>query len=176
MANISDCYIELQGTTEDIMFATEELKKNIDKEYLSVSKYMKDDSVEQRAGYSGAEIYDYQYDETSIQLSLGGRWCAPHLYFEDFCKRHDLSGFYTDAESGCDFFHVMKFKDGVKTLDKEDSYISQLSIDYGDIDYFIEYYQFITEEDDWEENNQGIVDLFAKNGLTIDDLKKEWGL
>lgn len=176
MANISDCYVNLNGTTEDMLFAIAEMEGNINGEYLSVSKYMKNDSVDQRAGYSGAEVYDYKHDETSIQLALGGRWCAPHMYIEDFCKRHNLSGTYADAESGCNFYHVMKFENGVKTLDEQDEFLSQLAIDHGDIGYLVHNYRFVAEEEDWEYSNKEMIELFAKNGFTLDDLKKEWGL
>ncbi len=69
---------------------------------------------------------------------------------------------------------MMKFKDGVKTKDVEDEYFSQLSIDQNGIEYYIEDYQWITEEEDWEDNNDELLALFKANGYSLKQLKKEW--
>lgn len=173
MANWSYTDVTLRGSEEDILFAETELKSNITGEYLNVSKYIKNDSVNQRAGYSSSEVININILDDTIELSLSGRWCSPHMYFEDFAKRHSLSGEYADMEEGCDFFHLMKFKDGIKIYDKESSYFSQESIDYHDIDMFIEDYSWIAEGDDWE-NNDEILKLFAANGYTKKQLKELW--
>jgi len=174
MANWSYTEITLSGSEQDILFAETELKNNITDGWLNVSKYMKDDSVNQRAGYSSAEVISIDILNDTIELSLSGRWCSPHQYFEDFAERHNLSGEYADSEEGCNFFHLMKFKDGIKIHDEESNYFSQESIDYHDIDMFIEEYHWIAKDDDWENEWSEIIKLFTANGYTIEQLKELW--
>lgn len=176
MANYSYTDITLSGSEEDILFAETELKKHtIDDRYLGVSRYIKDDNnIDQRAGYGSAEILNITVSDDTIELSLSGRWCSPHLYFEDLVKRHNLSGEYADSEEGCDFFYLMIFENGIKTEEINVNYFSQASIDYYGIDQFTEHYSWIAEEDDWENNNDATLKLFADNGYPIEELKELW--
>ena len=179
MANYSYTEITFTGELIDIEFAVIELKSNMEDEWLNVSKYITNASdVVQRSGYSPAEVIQFDYEDGSdtIYLSLSGRWCSPHKYIEDLCKRHNLSGTYADEESGCDFFHEMKFENGKKVHDKESAFFSEESIRVNGIERYIEEYQFITEEEDWENENDGMIKLFKKYGYNLDDLKKVWGL
>ena len=133
-----------------------------------------DDTISSRAGFGGAEIIDNKSSQNQVSYSLSGRWCAPHKFIELFADRFNLSGQYTDAESGCNFFHVMKFKDGKKIFDEEENYFSDLSIEHNDIECYVEEYEWIAEEEDWEDNNDELLALFKKHGYSIDKLKYEW--
>lgn len=174
MANWSSAHIELTGTEENILRAKGVIESHIEDGYIDPSLLAKNDSVAQRAGYGGGEIIDTIFGDTEIVLQIAGRWCAPHLYIEYLCERFSLSGYYSDEENGCNFFHLMEFIDGVKTKDIEDSFFSDLSIEHNGIERYLEEYEFITGQDDWENGYKEYIELFTKHGYPLEKLKEEW--
>jgi hypothetical protein len=73
-------------------------------------------------GYSGVESPYYNVGENDLYFAGSGRWHGPYSVIEMLMEKYGLSGEYHDFEPGCDFYHVMKFKDGEKTLDEEYKY------------------------------------------------------
>jgi len=182
MANWSDCNITLNGTAEVLKAVAEELQALIieeDKEkdvlgYLEPSSLAPSDSIADKAGYSCIELDALEINDDNITISGQGRWCAPHGFFKELYTKHSLSGLYTDAEAGCNFFHVMRFEDGECTEDEEYNYFSKESIEHNGRENYLEEYQWITEEEDWENEYSYIVDVFLATGMTLDELKEEW--
>ena len=179
MANWSSTCINLHGDERQISLALVNIKKYTKDDYFwrGIPKGLPD-TIDYRAGYSGMQVDEIRYEKKSSEFTIigQGRWCAPHKYIEQIAKRYKLSGDYSDEEAGCNFFHIMEFKNGKKTNDVEDEYFSQLSIDYNGIEDYVDNYHWIAEEKDWEQNNDEMLKLFANNGYTLEDLKKEWSL
>jgi hypothetical protein len=176
MANWSSTAIELTGTKEDIAEATKDIKSNIEGLWLNTSKLATTDSIDDKAGFSAAEIIQESYEDDCIFLNLSGRWCSPSKYFIMLADKYNLSGYYEDEECGCNFFHQIIFKDGKVESNKQDSYFSQLAIDSNGIERYLEDYCWLPEEEDWENNNDEILALFEKNGYPLEELKKEWNV
>lgn len=174
MANYSDTSIKLTGTKAKE--ALEYIKSFIEDGWLDVDSMKQDDSVSSRAGYSTMEIFDITDIENGFEISGSGRWCSPHDFFQNVVEKFELSGSYFDRECGCDFSHLMEFENGNVTNDVEDDYFSQLAFDWCDIQSLIEDRSFISEEADWEEEYSYEIELFAKNGISLDDLKSHWGV
>jgi hypothetical protein len=175
MANWSSTNVELTGTKENIALAIADIKSYTKDGWLNTYKLAKTDSIEDRSGFSTTKILQENYKENSIHLVLYGRWCSPHKYFIILADKYNLSGFYEDEECGNDFFHQVIFEDGKVLSEKEDDYFSQLSIDSNGIERYVEDYYWLADEEDWENNNDEILALFARNGYSVDRLKQEWG-
>ena len=174
MANYSDTSIKLHGqkSTEALQY----LKSFINDGWLDVNNLNPSDNIAAKAAYASMEIFSIDENESSFQISGSGRWCAPHGFFEMLAEKYELSGYYFDREGGCDFSHLMEFEGGEMVLNVEDSYFSQLAFDYRDIDELVEERSYIIDEEDWENEYASDIALFAKNGITLKDLKERWGV
>ena len=174
MPNWSETDIQLEGYENYIKIATEYLKDSIKDNFLTPALSKDFDPKVHTFGYSCVEISEIILEPKSITIHGNGRWSGPYKYIKEFCKRFKLSGIYIDSESGCNFFNKMEFKDGEMTVEIDDKYFSQESISHYGIQYFIDEYSFIAEEDDWEDNNEDIINLFEKNNISLIELKELW--
>lgn len=172
MANYSSTSIKLHGP--QAAEALQYLKSLINDGWLSVDSLKPNDNIATRAAYASMEIFSIEEEQTSFEILGSGRWCAPHGFFETLAAKYELSGHYFDRECGCDFSHLMEFEEGDKVLDVEEDYFSQLAFDWCDIDELVEDRSFIVEEEDWESEYANDIALFAKNGITLEDLKERW--
>lgn len=173
MANYSSTQLSLHGSTENIIRAKKFIKTFITDNYLYTDDIRPYDTISYRSGFGSATIEHDSSTEDSIMYYMSGRWCSPHMFIYLVASVFKLSGIYTDEESGGNFFHVMEFEDGVKTLDDESGYFSDLSIKYNGIDKYFECYEWITEEDDWKDNYSDIISIFDRNGIGIDELENK---
>lgn len=113
-----------------------QFKKN---NFFNPSKLMKDDSIDQRAKYSCAEIIvENQEKDDEIEYYIQGRWCSPSQMFIDACEKFKLSMLYFDRENGCNFTHVIVMENGKVKLDKQDAYISALALKYNEEEVYDE--------------------------------------
>lgn len=178
MANWSDTQVSLIGDTSNIKQASEYIKSFLieDGTWLDVATLMPDDSVASRTKFSMAEVCSATFEESSIEITLMGRWCSPAGFFSKVAEDFKLSGSYLDREGGCDFTHYIEWEDGEEIEDSQDDYFSQLAFDHCDIDFLIEERSFITEEEEWEENYAEDLALFAANGVSLEALKEAWGV
>lgn len=174
MANYSDTYIKFTGPKANE--ALEMIKSFTKDDWLDVTEFMPDDSIESRAGFSYMDISSITDIDDGFEISASGRWCSPFKFIEIVAKKFDLSGSYLDREAGCDFTHVMKFDNGTKVTDVEDCYFSQLAFDYVDIESMMEDRALMIDEENWEEVYKEDIELFAKNGVSLSDLKERWGV
>ena len=181
MANWSDCEVSLQGTKENIAKATREIEANIEDGWLLPLDKMKqanpnlDLTVNLRAGYGGGELTTFETFDESIEISMSGRWTAPDLFFKDLVKKYNLSMTYTDAENGCDFFHIVEATEGEITRDAEYSYLSVESINQRGSEFMLEQYNYIVEDEDWENEHKETIQVFLDYGLTIEQIKEGLG-
>lgn len=174
MANHSDTYIRLIGPRASEALGM--IKSFIKDDWLDVTELMPDDSTESRAGFSYMEIFDITDTDDGFEISASGRWSSPFQFIEMIAKQFNLSGYYLDREAGCDFTHVMEFYNGTKIIDRVDDYFSQLAFDYVDIESMIADRAFMADEENLEEEYQQDIELFAKNGVTLSDLKERWDI
>lgn len=98
--------------------------------WLNPTRLQKNDSANQRALYSTADILIYNLSEKKIKIGLQGRWCSPSQLFIDLCKKHKLNLKYIDRENGCNFTHVVIIENGKIVKNVQSQYISALSISY----------------------------------------------
>jgi len=177
MANYSDTTIKLTGARAKE--ALEYLKTFVNCEcgsWLLVEELAPDNSISSNSGFSDMEIYNIEENENSFEISGSGRWCSPYNFFQDLAEKFELSGHYLDREGGCDFTHLIEWENGKQLSDVEEAYFSQLAFDWCDIHSLIEDRSFISEEVDWEDEYSYEIELFAKNGISIQDLKNHWGV
>lgn len=133
------------------------IKKKIEEltedRYINAYKLQKDDSIDSRAKYSGAEIIDIVSEDVSVTYILQGRWCSPSQMFIDFCEELELNLLYIDREGGCNFTHVVEMTDGIVEVNEEDDYISKLAIKYCKDEVFEETINWIMEQEVYEEED-----------------------
>lgn len=174
MANLSQTDIEMYGTDEAIAAATADIKSIVhgtDPDFL----YLVPNKGELgKNGYNSLEADQLDFNPNSIIISGSGRWAGPDKYIAHLMEEYGLTGTYTDSENGCNFFYRTEFEEGKLTKEIESSYFSNESIKYFGIDYFLEHYAYISEEDDWEDDWKDEIKLFADNGYSFADLKEAW--
>ena len=181
MANWSETSIELSG--KRIKESYKYIKAFDDGGGLNLSK------LKQKRLAEGLGDYGYSYlddltiadtfenkdvKEDSIHITGSGRWCGPHRFIEDVVKKFGLSGVYTDAEPGSNFFHLIKFKDGEVVSDVEAGYFSKLAVEYNDdLDYWIYNYEgcFADDEAGLDEIIKEFKEYFPKD--IDEDTEKE---
>jgi len=152
MANISDCSIEFTGNLFDLKAASEAIDNSTkDLPLIINSKKLTADSL-------------------SIQGE--GRWSVESTYFIDLAHKHNLSGYFTDAESGSDFFRLIEFDNGEVVYDQLHDYFSKEHVDWlEDKHYWYDHYSWIFEEEDWETKYEEIYDMLLYAGWTESELK-----
>jgi len=171
MANYSDFECTLRGTEESIKAVHKRLLESTKDDWF----YMEPPEGEVNSwGYSGVESPYYNVTENEIYFAGSGRWHGPYGVIEDLAEEFSLSGDYNDFESGCNFYHKMIFADGIKTLDKEYSYMSPESVAHRGIEFMLEEYQWIAEEDGWEEEYSELIESLVSSGVPRDVLMKEY--
>lgn len=174
MANWSDTQIKLTGeqTKEALKF----IKEHMEDIFLNAEAFKEDDSLQSRVDFGTMEIHDISESEGVLEISGSGRWNAPSGFFNVVAEKFKLSGHFFDRECGCDFSHLIKWENGLVINDIEEDYFSQLAFDWVDIDCLIEDRSFIAEEENWEEEYKEDIELFAQNGISLEDLKERWGV
>jgi len=162
MANWSETYITLSG--DRVKEAVDKIKKDTDNGYLRYP-----------VSGRGMTIDFFTDEEKGIVISGSGRWAGPDKYFKRLCEEYGLTCLYTDAEAGCNFAYLFEYKDGVFVREKEESsYFGNLGIEIFGIEYFIGYFSWISNEENWEEEWADTVEIFKKHGVSLEDLKECW--
>lgn len=162
MANWSDTYITLSGNR--LVEAIDKLKKDIHDEYLH-------DDISGR-GMSIDSPFDEKEDE--IVISGSGRWAGPDGYFKRLCEEYELSCLYKDAEVGCNFAYLFEYEAGILIREEEDTYFSDIGVEIFGIEYFIECYEYITDEKNWEHEYRDVIATFQKHGKSLEELRECW--
>ena len=124
--------------------------------WINASRLQKNDSANERAKYSTAQILNRDEDENKIELTLEGRWCSPSQLFIDLCKKYKLNLHYVDRENGCNFTHIVIMENGKVKLNRQNEYISALAIKHCKDEVFDEIIE-IFEESEWFHNNGNII-------------------
>lgn len=124
--------------------------------WINASRLQKNDSANERAKYSTAQIYSRNEDENKIELTLEGRWCSPSQLFIDLCKKYKLNLHYVDRENGCNFTHIVIMENGKVKLNRQNEYISALAIKHCKEEVFDEIIEQF-EDSEWFHNNGNII-------------------
>jgi hypothetical protein len=177
MANWSDTTITLTGTSDDVKKAYDYVQSHIEENYLSPLESLNlDSNIQNRAGYGGGEIHTIEVDNEVLTITMSGRWCSPSSYFVDVANKFNLSGTYFDAESGCDFIHLIEFENGEVILDEEYNYFSKEGIEHYGIEYYLEMYEWVVDDgetlEEVREEYPEIFEMFAEVGLDLDSLSE----
>lgn len=182
MANWSTTSIKFYGKGEEIEELKKEIKKDITDDWLTPSypdeykdkEYFKV-PVEIKAGYSSMDINEIIEDDGYFMLTGNGRWCGPHTYVKKLAEKYKVDLYYTDEESGCDFFNKITMSDGILVEEINTEYFSDESIQENGIDYYLEDYSWLFEEiyeENFEQDNKTLLSLFEKYGYGIKKLKE----
>lgn len=168
MANLSNVSICLNGSEENIQQAYNEILKVQEDDNLFPSL------ISDQDGYNAIFDIEISLEENELTLYGYGRWNGPYEYIKHIVVKHNLSGNYFDMESGCDFSHLIEFYNGSISHEEVDSFFSDLSIKVQGIEYWIENESYRADEEDWEENNDYVINLFESHGVSVQQLKEVW--
>ena len=124
--------------------------------WINPTRLQKDDSANERAKYSTAQIFHVEENNKIFQLVLEGRWCSPSQLFIDLCKKYKLNLHYVDRENGCNFTHIVIMENGKVKTNRQNEYISALAIKHCKDEVFDEIIE-IFEESEWFYNNGNII-------------------
>ena len=116
-------------------------------------------------GYSSVDIVDINKRGNCIFIAGNGRWNAPSNYIISLVNKFNLSGTYFDLEAGCDFSHKLEFKNGNVIKEIEDTFFSQLSVDY----HGLEYFRYCTFENYLDDTD---IDYIINNNLSVAEINK----
>ncbi len=128
MANWSECYIKFSGPEAKLNEIEKDAQKQNYVDYeVNESSYDPDDE-------------DSFQDDGELAIHLSGRWSGPSEWFESVCSKYEISGVYSDAESGSNFYTCITYENGGLFERVDTAYFSAESArDFG-VDYF--YYHF----------------------------------
>ena len=138
MANWSNTIVRFYGDPGDIEDAYDYIKKYIFDGWIDPTSLAKDDSLEERAGYSIMELYEMHKTDKHLEIIGKGRWTSPSKFFIDVAKMNHLHMEYLDAENGADFTHIIEVDDG-KVTEQEFPFWTKEHFDWlGGRDAFLE--------------------------------------
>lgn len=183
MPNWSSCSIKFKSEeTVSGLFKLESLFNNIKKHGFNFGTTVVEHKTVDKQRTAWGTKWNMNPNEAylimknnSIIMDFESPWCGPHKWFKTICKEHNLSGSYFDCEQGDNFAHKIEYQNGELELEEENKYFSELSIEHLGIDYFLEDFEFLLEDDsDLSEVDQSILNLFNKHGYTKQDLINTW--